>query len=78
MSYRVEEKEAIRIVGIRIPLTFDMEENKKIVPPFWSKALKQPIPGNLQSVKPVTGGCARSYRMSKLGRNLLLHCGCNR
>ena len=40
MSYRVEEKEAIRIVGIRIPLTFDMEENKKIVPPFWSKALK--------------------------------------
>jgi AraC family transcriptional regulator len=40
MSYRVEEKEAIRIVGIRIPLTLDMEENKKLVPPFWSKALK--------------------------------------
>lgn len=40
MSYRVEEKEAVRIVGIRIPLTLDMEENKKIVPPFWNKALK--------------------------------------
>ena len=40
MSYRVEEKEAMRIVGIRIPLTLDMEENKKNVPPFWEKALK--------------------------------------
>ncbi|MFA0814814.1 MAG: effector binding domain-containing protein [Anaerofustis sp.] len=40
MSYRVEEKEAMRIVGIRIPLTMDMEENKKSVPPFWEKVLK--------------------------------------
>ncbi|MGW8115295.1 AraC family transcriptional regulator [Caproicibacterium sp. NSD3] len=40
MPYRVEEKEATRIVGIRIPLTLDMEENKKNVPPFWEKTLK--------------------------------------
>ena len=40
MPYRVEEKEAMRIVGIRIPLTLDMEENKKDVPPFWEKTLK--------------------------------------
>lgn len=40
MPYRVEEKEAMRIVGIRIPLTLDMEENKKNVPPFWEKTLK--------------------------------------
>jgi len=40
MSYRIEEKEVIRIVGIRIPLTLDMEKNKKLVPPFWSEALK--------------------------------------
>ncbi|HEX2985805.1 MAG TPA: AraC family transcriptional regulator [Caproiciproducens sp.] len=40
MPYRVEEKEAMRIVGIRIPLMLDMEENKKNVPPFWEKALK--------------------------------------
>lgn len=40
MSYRVEEKEATRIVGIRIPLTLDMEENIKLVPPFWSTVLK--------------------------------------
>jgi AraC family transcriptional regulator len=38
MPYRLEEKEAMRIVGIRIPLTLDMEENKKNVPPFWEKA----------------------------------------
>ena len=40
MSYKVEEKEAVRIVGIRIPLTLDMEENQKLVPPFWSRTLK--------------------------------------
>ena len=40
MPYRVVEKEAMRIVGIRIPLTLDMEENKKSVPPFWEKTLK--------------------------------------
>jgi AraC family transcriptional regulator len=40
MPYRVEKKEAMRIVGIRIPLSQDMEENQRIVPPFWEKTLK--------------------------------------
>lgn len=40
MPYRMEEKESMRIVGIRIPLTEDMEENQKLVPPFWNKALQ--------------------------------------
>lgn len=40
MPYRVEEKKAIRIVGIRIPLTLDMEENQRQVPPFWESTLK--------------------------------------
>lgn len=40
MPYRVEEKAAMRIVGIRIPLNVDMDENKKNVPPFWEKTLK--------------------------------------
>lgn len=40
MPYRIEEKEALRIVGIRIPLTEDMEENKRIVPPFWGEVLQ--------------------------------------
>lgn len=40
MPYRIEEKESMRIVGIRIPLTEDMEENQKLVPPFWNRALQ--------------------------------------
>lgn len=40
MAYRIEEKESMRIVGIRIPLTEDMEENQKLVPPFWNRALQ--------------------------------------
>lgn len=39
MSYRIEEKEAMRIVGIRIPLTVNMDENQKLVPPFWNKTI---------------------------------------
>ena len=30
----------MRIVGIRIPLVADMEENQKVVPEFWKKALE--------------------------------------
>ena len=40
MPYRIEEKESMRIVGIRTPLTEDMEENQKIVPPFWNSSLQ--------------------------------------
>ena len=36
MPYRVEEKKAVRIVGVTMPLTQDMEENHRAVPPFWS------------------------------------------
>ena len=42
MPYRIEEKEAMRIVGIRIPLTADMEENKMKVPPFWKTTFNSP------------------------------------
>lgn len=40
MPYRITEKAAMRIVGIRIPLVADMEENQKVVPEFWKKALE--------------------------------------
>lgn len=39
MRYRIEEKEAMRIVGVRIPLSENMEHNQKIVPPFWKQVL---------------------------------------
>lgn len=43
MSYRVEEKKAMRIVGIRMALTEDMDENHKIIPDFWQSTLKSAI-----------------------------------
>lgn len=43
MPYRIETKEAMRIVGIRMPLTEDMEENQRVVPDFW----KETLSGNL-------------------------------
>ena len=39
MSYRIETKEAIRIVGVKTALQEDMEQNQKIVPVFWDKML---------------------------------------
>lgn len=40
MSYRIEEKEAMGIVGIPIPLTEDMDENQKLIPDFWKRVLQ--------------------------------------
>ena len=40
MAYRIVKKPSLRIVGIRIPLTSDMEDNLRIVPEFL-KALLQ-------------------------------------
>lgn len=40
MSYRIIEKAAMRIVGIRIPLVTDMEENQKLVPRFWKDTIE--------------------------------------
>lgn len=37
MPYRVEEKAPMRIVGIRIPLTYDMDKNYKLIPSFWEQ-----------------------------------------
>ena len=40
MAYRIAKKPPLRIVGIRIPLTSDMEENLRIVPEFWKASLQ--------------------------------------
>lgn len=40
MAYHITEKQPLRIVGIRIPMVEDMEENQKIVPDFWKSALQ--------------------------------------
>lgn len=43
MSYRIETKEAMRIVGVRTELQEDMEENQKNVPEFWDKMLRSTL-----------------------------------
>ncbi|HEX3023036.1 MAG TPA: AraC family transcriptional regulator, partial [Lachnospiraceae bacterium] len=40
MSYRVVEKESMRVVGVRTPLLPDMEENQRMVPLFWEDIRK--------------------------------------
>ena len=40
MAYHIAKKQPLHIVGIRIPLTCDMEENLKIVPNFWRTTLQ--------------------------------------
>ncbi len=39
MSYHIEEKAAMRIVGIRTPLAEDMETNLRNLPDFWQQSL---------------------------------------
>lgn len=41
MAYHITEKGPIRLVGIRIPLTEDMEENWKRVPAFWKSTVRE-------------------------------------
>lgn len=40
MVYHIAEKQSLHIVGIRIPLTCDMEENLRIIPDFWKTTLQ--------------------------------------
>ena len=40
MAYYITEKKAMRMVGVRIPLSADMEENQKAVPLFWESVLR--------------------------------------
>lgn len=41
MSYHIERKKDVRIVGIRTPLVEDAEENMRNVPVFWKQALQE-------------------------------------
>lgn len=40
MEYRIEEKTAVRMAGIRIPLVEDMEQNQRLIPEFWRSVLQ--------------------------------------
>ncbi|WP_273326194.1 AraC family transcriptional regulator [Vallitalea guaymasensis] len=43
MRYRIEKKSPIKIVGIRVPLKEEVEQNFKIVPKFWGETLDSNI-----------------------------------
>jgi len=40
MNYKIEKKEAFRIVGASVPLHKEIEKNFEIVPPMWDKAVR--------------------------------------
>ena len=40
MTYHIAEKPPLHIVGIRMPMVEEMEENLRIVPDFWKAALQ--------------------------------------
>lgn len=40
MSYHLAKKQPLRIVGVRISMTEDMEENLRIVPDFWKSTVQ--------------------------------------
>ncbi|MBS6642458.1 MAG: AraC family transcriptional regulator [Clostridiaceae bacterium] len=55
MAYRIEQKEELRIVGIRTPMTEDMEHNREIIPGFWDECLhhkKHLEIGRLSNLRP--------------------------
>ena len=71
MDYRIVEKEAFRVVGIRTPIGATVEENAKIIMPFWQNAREtgqlEPIvdlingePGGLLGVCVCEGGCCEN------------------
>ncbi len=53
MNYRIEEKEAFRIVGISHPLQTEIEQNFAIVPSMWEKAASD---GTLQKLAGMMDG----------------------
>lgn len=41
LNYRIEKKEAFRIIGVVEPLHKEIEKNYELVPKMWQKAIKQ-------------------------------------
>lgn len=50
MDYRIEKKEAFRIVGVSAPLEKEVEKNFEIVPAMWGKAAQNGTIGRLASM----------------------------
>ena len=67
MAYHIAEKYPMRMVGVRIPLSTDMEENYRIIPEFWKSVLSSNLFSEIcvlsnQSPKGILvffGGCGK-------------------
>lgn len=60
LAYHITEKPAMRIVGCRIPLTEEMEENQKRIPQFWKQMWDNPdfpdlLPSSSQGLEGLYG-----------------------
>lgn len=53
MNYRIETKEAFRIVGVSQPLHKELEKNFEIVPAMWQKAM---MDGSIQRLAGIMNG----------------------
>lgn len=51
LNYRIERKKAFRIIGTSLPLYKELEENFKIVPKFWDKAVSSGTLSKLLNLK---------------------------
>lgn len=56
MNYRIEEKEAFRIVGVSSPLENQIEKNFEIVPEMWGRAA---INGTIEKLSGIMDGSVR-------------------
>lgn len=50
IPYHIEEKESLRMVGIKMPLVEDMEENMHKIPLFWKQAFHRNQIAELESL----------------------------
>lgn len=50
MNYRIENKDAFRMVGVRTKLTEEMDKNQMIVPKFWQEQLQGNLVNHIQDL----------------------------
>lgn len=67
MEYRIEQKEAFRIVGLSAPLKENLEENFQVVPELWAKAAQEGVVPKLAAMMdtPIKGILGVSACMGK-------------
>ena len=51
MNYRIEKKEAFRVIGFSCPMSNELEENFKNIPLFWDKVVEN---GSLEQLEQLT------------------------